>query len=631
MSEIGKYLHLIKNIFKIRSINYTFLRQLYIRFIFNFFTVVVIAIPYLSYIENDNEIKAKIYFLTTTLSHFFLLSAIPLLISIITYLITKSIKFTNIVFITLMIITHIILKVDVNIFNQFRYHLSPIVFSLLFGKRAGDIFQFSTSNIITAILFIVVLIIIQLLFYYIAKKIVSIRNNFHVKKIVFFFLICLLHSHLTFAWADVNFYRPVLQYKNVYPAFFPLTAEGLMTKLGLIDEELIKKNKQISQNQSQNTIQYPLKEITSDIVENKKNIIFIVIDSWRFDCLTNEITPNIAQFATKSQVFLNHNSGSNMTTGGIFTLFYGIPATYFESFTGIEKSPVFIDELQKQNYEIGIFSSSTIENPPFNRNVFAKIKNPRLFSKGETPAERDLDITKDWLNFTKKRNSTKQSFSFLFYDAAHGFDYPKSYKAPFKPSLDEVDFLALDESYDTKPLINRYKNSLHFIDNEVGKVIEHLKNKNALENTIIVITGDHSQEFNDNKKGYWQHGGNFSKYQIQVPMLIYDASKPPKNYNHLTLHYDIVPSIMKNYLGTKNKIKDFSVGQNIYDITKRDWFVCGYNQKYSVIEQNKITNIYTSGLFDITDLNLNILNEELNYDVIESAFNDTNKFYIKRK
>jgi hypothetical protein len=50
-----------------------------------------------------------------------------------------------------------------------------------------------------------------------------------------------------------------------------------------------------------------------------------------------------------------------------------------------------------------------------------------------------------------------------------------------------------------------------------------------------------------------------------------------------------------------------------------------------VIEQNKITNIYTSGLFDITDLKLNVLNHDLNYDVIEHAFAETNKFYIKKK
>ena len=59
-----------------------------------------------------------------------------------------------------------------------------------------------------------------------------------------------------------------------------------------------------------------------------------------------------------------------MTTGGIFSMFYGIPATYFDSFTGINKGPILIDELIKQKYNFNILSSSTVENPPFNKNVF---------------------------------------------------------------------------------------------------------------------------------------------------------------------------------------------------------------------------------------------------------------------
>ncbi len=591
----------------------------------------LLAMPYLNYIENNKEIKAKIYFFATTFSHFFLIAAIPLLFATPIYLIFKSVRWTSVAYAALTVFLLVILKIDANIFSQFRYHLSPIVLSLLFGKRATDIFQFSTSNTITAILFVIGLIALQVFFFYISKKILKHKINLHIAKTMSFFIICLLMSHFMFAWAYVNYYRPVLQYKNVYPAFFPLTAGTLMTKLGLIDEELIEKNKNISQNQSQNIIHYPLQPITSVPINDKKDILFIIIDSWRFDCLSQEITPNLQQFSEQSQVFTNHNSGSNMTTGGVFSLFYGIPATYYDSFTGIEKAPVFIDELQKQNYEISVFSSSTLENPTFDRNVFANVKNLRLFSDGESPDERDQDVTQDWLSSIPKRNISKPSFSLIFYDAAHGFDYPDSYNIPFKPSLKEVDFLAFNDSYDATSFINRYKNSLHFIDDEIGKVIKHLKNKNKLESTIIVITGDHGQEFNDNKKGYWQHGGNFSKFQIQVPMLIYDASKDPKKHSHLTLHYDIAPTIMQNYLGVTNKITDFSVGQNIFDHAKRDWFVCGYNQKYSVIEKNKITNIYASGSFDITDLKLNVLDQNLNYEVIQRAFDETNKFYIKKK
>lgn len=147
-----------------------FLKQLYLQFLFNLIIVFIISCSYTKYIENDNDLKAKVYFFTTSFSHFFLLAALPLIISILFYFILKSNKIATILFGFLTLILLVILKVDANIYDQFRYHLSPIVFSLVFGKRASDIFQFSTSNIITAIVFIIGLIILQFLFYYLAKK-----------------------------------------------------------------------------------------------------------------------------------------------------------------------------------------------------------------------------------------------------------------------------------------------------------------------------------------------------------------------------------------------------------------------------------------------------------------------------
>jgi len=606
-----------------------FIKQLYLVFILNLLVVFLISKSYIDYLEFSGGLFPKIYFLLNTIGHFGLLTLIPLLFTLLFFWITKAQKVSKIVFSTLSVFFILVLKLDANIFSQFRYHLSPIVLNMMFGKRASDTFQFCLSNVLMAIFFIILIIALQFLFYYLAKRIVLRRENLKIKITSITFVIFLLFTNLTYAWADVNFYRPVIQYKNIYPAFYPLTAESLMLKLNLVDAEEVKKHNAIDDMIEENGLQYPLHPIIATENTKKKNVLFLIVDSWRFDCMTKEITPNIYNLSLKSQQFLNHKSGSNMTTGGIFTLFYGIPATYFEAFTAVGKSPVFMDELRKQNYDLGIFGSSTLENPPFNRNVFANIPNLRLFSKGETPSERDIEITNEWMAKINKQDAKKPFFGYLFYDAAHGFDYPKNYKTPFLPTLDEVDYLELDDDYDSKPLINRYKNSLHFIDNEIGKIIKQLEKKNLLGNTIIVITGDHGQEFNDNKKGYWQHGGNFSKYQIQVPMLVFDFSKPKKEYNHLTLHYDIAPTLMQSVLGVKNPIDDYSSGQDLYDTKERDWFVCGYNQKYSVIEKTKITNIHASGLFDVLDKNLNPIEEDLNYDIIGKALEITNKYYRK--
>lgn len=612
-----------------RKIDKDFIKKMYWVYIFNLMFVFFIAKEYIAFVEDFNDKKAWVYFVTATISHFMLLVALPLLITLLFYVLAKRKKATNIIYGTLMSILIIALEIDTEVYAQFRYHLSPIVFNLVFGKRASDIFQFSTSDYLATIGFVVMTIAAQFIFHFIAAQLVNKKVNVYFKTTLTFFLLATFVGHAIYAWSASNFYRPVTQFKNVYPSYYPLTANSLFMKLNLVDKEGMRKEQELTRSHENNSVHYPLNEITAQPPEQKKNILFLIIDSWRLDCHDSIITPNIYEFSKKAQVFNNHNSGSNMTTGGVFSIMYGIPGTYFHDFTNVEKQPVFTRELQKQNYELKILSSSTLENPPFNKNAFAGIPNLRLFSDGETPAQRDLDIFKHWTDFIEKRDD-KPFFGFVFFDAAHGFDYPESYPEIFKPALKTVDYRAIKkDGYDGLPLFNRYKNSLHFIDNLVGKIIKQLEEKNLLENTIVVITGDHGQEFNDNKKGYWQHGGNFSKYQIRVPMVVYDFEKNPTSHNHLTLHYDIVPTFMSEVLGVQNPFDDYTVGKSLYDTTHRDWFITGYNKKYAIIENNKITNVYESGFFETVDQQLNPIEESIDYDIIVEALKQTGKYYTK--
>lgn len=606
-----------------------FFKSIFSNFIINTLFTFIISLKYIEFIDSVDSIYANIFIIVSQISHFALLSFIPLFISLLFYYASKRILLSKIVYISLSSLLLILIKLDTIVFSHFRYHLSPMVFKLAFGKRSSDIFQFSNKDYFLAFLFIIVTISFQILLFKITKRIHLKFNKFEkfIKVSTISIVIITIISQIGFAWSDANSFRQITQIKNIFPVYYPLTAEKIFIKFNLVKKDLAKN--EISFETTSKKINYPLNEIkiNSTKIHPNKNVLMIVIDSWRYDYLTKEITPNIYDFKNKSQDFSNHKSGSNMTTGGIFSMFYGIPATYFESFTGINTGPVLIDQFIKQKYDINILSSSTLENPPFNKNVFTNVKNLKLNSSGNTPSERDKNIFDSWTGYINNFNTKNPFFGFLFFDSAHGFDLPKNYNAPFKPYLKNVDYLAFDNDYDSSPLINRYKNCLYYIDNLIGKILTQLEEKEILKNTIVIITSDHGQEFNDLKKGYWQHGGNFSKYQINTPFILYDKNKTPKKYNHLTLHYDIAPTILGEYLGVLNNSSDYSYGKNLFDKTNRDFFICGYNQKFAIIEQNKITNIYHSGLLDVVDHNLNILNEEPNSEFLLTTLNELKKFY----
>lgn len=606
-----------------------FKSELFVSFLLNLIIVFFISSTYLKFIESPNYLLAKTYVFLSTLSHFAFLFSPILLISIIIYYLGNNKKLTKIIFFSLSTLAIILLKIDSIVYTQFRYHLSPFVFSLVFGTKASDIFQFSGATIMTATATIMTLIFFQILIYVIVGKIVKKRIKIRVKMISMFFIFSLVFTHVIYAWADANYYRPITQIAQVFPLYHPLTANRFLRKHNIVDQEKLRENRDLYAIANSKSINYPLSPMLSERPISQKNIMILVIDSWRFDCMDSIITPNIYKLSKNSQNYLNHYSGSNGTLAGVFSIFYGLNGLYWDQFTRLEKSPVLIEQLKQEGYELDVFSSSNLQNPPFDKNIFSAVSNLRLSSKAKVASERDIEITNQWLNANKNRK-TAPFFSFLFYDAAHAFDYPKDYIIKFNPSLEQVNFMLLKDGYDPEKFFNRYKNSLHFIDHQIGLVLKQLEDEKLMESTIIILTGDHGQEFNDNKKGYWQHGGNYSKYQIKVPMILYDASKLTKEYNTLSLHYDIVPTLMNSYLGVTSPMKDYSMGLSLFNLKPRNWFVSGYTNNYAIIEKDRITKIYATGLYDITDLNLNIIKDaELHDDLLYNAMVELNVFYAK--
>lgn len=113
----------------------------------------------------------------------------------------------------------------------------------------------------------------------------------------------------------------------------------------------------------------------------------------------------------------------------------------------------------KQNYQIGIYPSATIVNPPFAKILFSKVPDLRTHTEGKTVYDRDCRITADYLQALDTLGSgTKPFFSFLFYDLAHGYEVPKDKLYRFQPSWEFADYMKLNNDIDPTPFLNLYYN-----------------------------------------------------------------------------------------------------------------------------------------------------------------------------
>ena len=545
------------------------------------------------------------YLLTTYLGHYWFLSillALPVLVLSLflprIWLVGAATLFYAPAF--------ILMAIDTLVFDQYRFHINYFVIDLLLNDPDGQVIHFPVGMwLLTLLGALLVLGAVFLVNQFLARR--AGNASAGVKKWHLLFFILLLASHLLHAWADANLMKDVVRQARFYPLMLPTTAQSFMEKHGLVDLEARNANVLETGGGNSDDINYPKQPLQCTPNEKQPNILLITIDSWRADTFTAQVTPRMHQFAEqRGLVFNRHFSGSNSTRAGIFSLFYGIPGTYWHAFLASAVPSPLITQLQANDYALGIFAAARLTSPEFDRTIFATVDNLRQGSTGATPADRDINLTEDWLAWLDNHQDQagdQPFFGFLFYDAPHGYSYPEDFPAPFQPAWESVNYFSLNNDFNPEPFVNRYKNAVHFDDMLIGRVLDDLKKRNLLDNTLVIITGDHGQEFNDLKMNYWGHNSNFSKYQLQVPFVIHDPTRSAGQVDTLSTHYDVLPTLLSELLGCTNDAADYSVGRNLLSPTEedRDWFMAASYSNYAIVGHEQTVAIDAVGGYTVLD------------------------------
>lgn len=197
--------------------------------------------------------------------------------------------------------------------------------------------------------------------------------------------------------------------------------------------------------------------------------------------------------------------------------------------------------------------------------------------------------------------------------------------------LDELNYLTLNEATDPAPLFNRYKTSVNYVDSLVSEVIQAMEARGSLDDTLILITGDHGEELNDNKLNFWGHNSNFTDYQVKVPFVLtgpHVLDKANTQYiSSFTSHEDVVPTLMKNYLGVTNDIKDYSTGLDLYgSFEQRDWVISSSYSAYSIISADSILEINAVGTYQLLDRANRIDHKPINSEHVTEALKRISRF-----
>ena len=372
-----------------------------------------------------------------------------------------------------------------------------------------------------------------------------------------------LAQGVVYGISDLQHRGEVLDNSKAYPLFQRVRFRSLAGRLG-VDPVPTTSN---ALQQSRAALRYPLAAPRFAPPSPPLNIVLLVAESLRWDQLSPETMPNTWQFAAQNLHFTQHYSSGNGTREALFGLFYGLYGSYWEAFLYARQSPLVVDRLQELGYQLDLRTSAAFTYPEFDKTVFSKVPPQSLHEAGDAlPAwQRDQRNMDALLDFLQKRNRTQPFFSFFFLESTHAsYSFPEEHVLlpDYSRNVDFTQLHKLDTRTDAGPLLARYRNAGHWIDVQLGRLYQALAEQHLLESTVVIVTGDHGEEFME--KGRWGHNSTFVEEQTHVPLVLHYPGRPAGRHEELSSHLDIA-SLLLRVLGLQSSLAEVSQGRALLE------------------------------------------------------------------
>jgi len=292
-------------------------------------------------------------------------------------------------------------------------------------------------------------------------------------------------------------------------------------------------------------------------IQQKPNIFLFIIDSLREDYLTEAIAPTFYHFKYDNIYSTCALASANATQLSWFSIFYGELPFFWKNFDNWPHGAATLNILKKVGYKINVYTAAQLKYYEIGDLLFGKdmklVDNFHFFSHyGEMDAcDSDklvLDTVLNDLNDRKDGN-----LFIIFLDSAHwSYSYPQNFPLKFTSLKDGSSPLTPKQVIYIK---NRYRNSIHYVDLLFQDFLNNLKEKKQYDDAMIIVTGDHGQEFFEH--GHIFHLSQLNNCQTRIPLYFKIGSKKQK-IDNLISHIDIFPTILDTILKEKEPIKLFS-------------------------------------------------------------------------
>ena len=283
-------------------------------------------------------------------------------------------------------------------------------------------------------------------------------------------------------------------------------------------------------------------------IPRPRNILWINVESLRFDAIQEQVMPNLWRYRDRFQVRLDrqHWSSGNSTQFGVFSMLTGLSGYHFNHMRRTRMNGPFLELLTANRYRLRVGKKRYVDYVGLNE-LFPSSTDSANFSI--QPLDKsDIRMVDSYLKDRHKRDLARPHFDFLPFDAPH---WPYRYPAEqtiFEPVISETEAISshvLLKASDLERMRNRYRNSCHFTDDQIGRVLRDLEARGGFQSTIVIVVGDHGEEFQE--RGQTAHSATLNDYQGRTVLWMHlpDQERHLVDVSVPTMHVDIVPTLLE--------------------------------------------------------------------------------------
>lgn len=303
----------------------------------------------------------------------------------------------------------------------------------------------------------------------------------------------------------------------------------------------------------------------------KPDIYLFVIESLREDYIDEVHAPHLHQFKEDNVSFKMALSNANATHLSWFSLFYSKFPFYWGKISPDEwkGGSIPLALLKKMGYKIRVNSSARLGYFEMDRVIFGEgghLADSMFILEDDESEEVYIRDQKAMDNLLVEMNKPGTGRVFIvFLDATHlDYSWPKE-STRFNPVDENIDyFKAVVSNNGMEKIKNRYRNALYFVDSLFAKFLEALPHAPGGADAVVVVTGDHGEEFYE--QGNIFHASDLTHPQMHIPLYYrFGANKEIKKELNcpMTCHMDVFPTLF-HYLCGQDLMGEVLQGESIF-------------------------------------------------------------------